>query len=162
MDRRKIALARCYIFGQAPCTLPELYATFEPKATWACLMMILGVIYEFVDGPRADKSITRCVEGLSWSAVYRLQSVPVHLASGLMLSLKSTQPTTIMSPLDSLTCEKAMYTLSFLHPLQPGPGEEFTHGCPGGVISRFLANILLKMHLSVLTLLIGICRTVAY
>lgn len=31
-EQREIAVARCYVFGEAYCTLPRVYATKEPES----------------------------------------------------------------------------------------------------------------------------------
>lgn len=63
MDRREIEAARCYVFGRAPCTLPQLYVTWEPGATWAYLRIILAARFKLVDDPIADKSVIRVFSG---------------------------------------------------------------------------------------------------
>lgn len=119
MDRRESAAARCHIYGQAPCTLPELYATWELRKTWVSLRLILGVIIALVNGHRADKSVMPCLQRLFGRLVYGLQPVPDDVASGQMLSLKAAGLTTKIKLLDRVTYEEKN-TLRFVDSLLPG------------------------------------------
>lgn len=107
-----------------------------------------------LDGPRAEKSVMPCLQGLLESVVhglqpiayglqpivYGLQPIQVHFATGQMLPLKAVQLTTRTTPLDRLTCEQDICTLRFLVSFELGSREESRCGCPGREISRFPKN----------------------